>query len=48
MATRFLHGMKFFEQLWKPFTKEINPAKFGWNSTSGFSQGDFLSSLYNL
>jgi hypothetical protein len=25
----------------------INPAKFGWNWTSGFSQ-DFLSSLYNL
>jgi hypothetical protein len=21
MATRFLHGMKFFEQLWKPFTQ---------------------------
>jgi hypothetical protein len=26
----------------------INPAKFGWNWTSGFSQEDFLSSLYNL
>jgi hypothetical protein len=25
MATRFLHGIKFFEQLWKP----NNPAKFG-------------------
>jgi hypothetical protein len=21
MATRLLHGMKFFEQLWKPFTQ---------------------------
>jgi hypothetical protein len=23
MATRFLHGMKFFEQLWKPFTQRF-------------------------
>jgi hypothetical protein len=22
MATRLLHGMKVFEQLWKPFTQE--------------------------
>jgi hypothetical protein len=36
MATRFLHGMKFFEQLWKPFTQgsilpslvEIGPVVF--------------------
>jgi hypothetical protein len=26
MVTMFLHGIKVVEQLWKPFTKENNPA----------------------
>jgi hypothetical protein len=39
------------EILWitsEPLHPRINLAKFGWNWTSGFSQEDFLSSLYNL
>ena len=30
MATRILHGMENFEQLWKGTIQKIIPVKFGW------------------
>jgi hypothetical protein len=40
--------MKFFEQLWKPFTQESNlPSLVGIGQVV-FSQEDVLCSLYNL
>jgi hypothetical protein len=48
MATRFLHGMKFFEQLWKPLTQGSILLSLVEIRKVVFTQEDFLSSLYNL